>query len=136
MKTKYCSRCGRTLLLSDFNKNITKPDGLSNVCRDCNKSNLKQHYLAHKRHYYLKNLRRRHLLKEWLDEQKRNLYCRQCKESEVCCLVFHHKDSSKKEYNISKMINRLMSVKKIKEEMEKCEVLCFNCHAKIHFKRE
>lgn len=47
-------------------------------------------------------------------------------------LDFHHKDISKKEYNISIMIQRGHSLQKILKEIEKCIVVCSNCHREIH----
>ena len=33
--TKECYRCGRTLLLAQFNKNNQRPDGLTGNCKEC-----------------------------------------------------------------------------------------------------
>lgn len=35
IKTKKCSRCGKVLPLSEFHRNKAKPDGHSNLCKDC-----------------------------------------------------------------------------------------------------
>ena len=35
METKKCSKCGRELPLSKFNKNKNRRDGLQDRCRDC-----------------------------------------------------------------------------------------------------
>ena len=53
-----------------------------------------------------------------------------CGESEPCCLSFHHEEE--KEGNISDMVNRGYSLKRIKAEIDKCKVMCLNCHAKLH----
>jgi len=49
----------------------------------------------------------------------------------IDALEFHHLDSSKKDFGIS---NRgyTRSWKKIREEIEKCELLCANCHREVH----
>ena len=49
----------------------------------------------------------------------------------VDALEFHHLDSSMKDFGIS---NRgyTRSWKKIREEIEKCELLCANCHREVH----
>ena len=46
-------------------------------------------------------------------------------------LSFHHLDSSKKEFGLSeKGLTR--SWEKIKEELDKCILLCSNCHMEVH----
>lgn len=56
-----------------------------------------------------------------------------CGETEPCCLSFHHKNGDKTG-NISDMVNRGYGLKRIQTEIEKCDVLCLNCHAKLHNK--
>lgn len=51
-----------------------------------------------------------------------------------CCiaaLVFHHKDPSDKEYQIATMF--AWSWERIVQELNKCELLCANCHAEEHW---
>jgi len=43
-------------------------------------------------------------------------------------LTFHHKDRKTKIDAISVMIGRDISWEKLKEELYKCELICFNCH--------
>ena len=42
---------------------------------------------------------------------------------------FHHINPEEKEFNIS---SKYKSFKKLKIELEKCELLCAICHRKIH----
>ena len=44
---------------------------------------------------------------------------------------FHHIDPSKKEFNISK-VRRCKMNEKIKKELDKCILVCANCHREIH----
>jgi predicted DNA-binding protein YlxM (UPF0122 family) len=71
-------------------------------------------------------------IREWLIEYKSKLVCK-CGESDIACLDFHHKDSSKKEITISKAIARGWSIRRLTEEIKKCEIMCSNCHMKLHF---
>lgn len=57
------------------------------------------------------------------------IYCRYNKHPE--CLQFHHIESSEKENGISEMI-RLWHIDGILEEINKCIVLCANCHMALH----
>ena len=46
-------------------------------------------------------------------------------------LAFHHLDKKEKKYNISSMCNRRFRWIKIKEELNKCILLCSNCHSEV-----
>ena len=45
-------------------------------------------------------------------------------------LEFHHRDPEEKEANWTKM--RLRSWDKIQQELDKCDLLCANCHREVH----
>ena len=46
-------------------------------------------------------------------------------------LEFHHRDPSQKEASWNKM--RLWGHKKLYEELDKCDMLCANCHREVHY---
>lgn len=48
-------------------------------------------------------------------------------------LEFHHIDPTKKEFGLSQIRLCKMS-EKIKKELDKCELLCANCHRELHEK--
>lgn len=50
---------------------------------------------------------------------------------DVAIFDFHHIDTNEKEFNISSKVDRL-SWGKIKIELDKCNLLCSNCHRKQH----
>ena len=45
-------------------------------------------------------------------------------------LEFHHLDPNEKDMNVSDLVH--FSIKKLKEEIRKCIVLCANCHRMVH----
>ena len=92
----------------------------------------KQHYLKNKLYYKNKKIKYYINNRKWLKEYKKSLYCFYCNENTPCCLDFHHLDKSKKEYSIALAIRAGWSIKRIKTEIEKCIVVCSNCHRKIH----
>jgi hypothetical protein len=49
----------------------------------------------------------------------------------VEALEFHHLDPNEKEFGISKTGNTY-SWEKIKNEIDKCSLLCANCHREVH----
>lgn len=59
--------------------------------------------------------------------------CLKCGESTPCCLDFHHRNPSIKLAEVTTMPRRGCSIRNIVTEIEKCDVLCANCHRKFHF---
>jgi predicted HNH restriction endonuclease len=45
-------------------------------------------------------------------------------------LEFHHIDPTKKDFALS--AGRLTSLEKLKPELDKCVLLCANCHREVH----
>lgn len=56
--------------------------------------------------------------------------CRLCGERDYRCLSFHHRDPREKFRNVSQMLS--YSWKRVQEEIDKCDVVCENCHRKCH----
>ena len=50
-------------------------------------------------------------------------------------LVFHHREPNKKVLSISRCVSRCWSKKQILEEIEKCTILCRNCHGELNGKQ-
>jgi hypothetical protein len=99
---------------------------------------------AARRRWYEKNkkrakasvMRRKREMSLWFKELKSRLSCEKCGEDHAACICFHHKDPSKKEINLGKVVVHGWSKERIMEEISKCQVLCQNCHAKIHWGNE
>jgi len=68
---------------------------------------------------------------KWFREYKETLKCNRCPEDFTRCLEFHHCNGNK-EFNIFDMVKQRMPRETIMREIEKCEVLCLNCHKKEH----
>lgn len=95
----------------------------------------KEKLLRYKRDYYYRN-KQSHYDRNEITEKKIKEYilevkspCIICGEAEKACIDFHHLRD--KEMNVSQMI-KYGSLKKVKEEIEKCVCLCANCHRKLH----
>lgn len=68
----------------------------------------------------------------WFNNYKNTLKCYTCEENHRACIEFHHRDPSKKKYNIAEMVIWGISKEKILKEIKKCDILCANCHKKLH----
>ncbi len=130
MTLKQCITCENEKNTSEFRKDAHRKDGLQSSCKICTR---KYHKAAYTIKYGIKALARckiRHAkIKMLVDEYKRQHPCR-CGEKEIVCLEFHHLDPNEKEFSISG--NHQRQEAKIVAEMEKCIVVCANCHKKIH----
>lgn len=74
---------------------------------------------------------RRRKLKALLVEYK-GTSCERCGFiGHQAAMVFHHKDPLIKEFAISKH-GHTMSLDKAKAEVDKCHLLCSNCHLVVH----
>ena len=75
---------------------------------------------------------RRSKLRAWLHSYKElSGGCNRCSEDDPACLDFHH--LGEKEMAIGKMVSYGYGKTKILAEIEKCEILCANCHRKEHY---
>jgi hypothetical protein len=69
----------------------------------------------------------------WVKEYKNTHPCVKCGESNPVCLIFHHRDPSTKKFNVGMRTTNVVKDELV-EEMKKCDVMCLNCHAKLHNK--
>jgi len=76
---------------------------------------------------------RKKALLDWVLEYKKQRGCSICGERFPYCLGFHHRDGGQKEDTIANMVGHGFSKKRILAEVEKCILVCANCHSKIHF---
>lgn len=128
---KTCSRCGVSYDESEFNwkiKNVRR----SYHCKYCSRAYVKSHYDLHHKYYSDKARRRdlvlRHEYHEYVANYLLSHPCIRCGESNILVLEFDHVDHKTKISDIGTMSRRGMPLRKIVEEIDKCQILCANCH--------
>ena len=57
-------------------------------------------------------------------------HCVQCGEADPVTLEFDHLDPAKKRFNISHGIQNTVLLEILIKEINKCQILCANCHRK------
>lgn len=77
------------------------------------------------------NARKQRVKASWV-EYKATLACAICGASHPAIIDFHHPNREDKEHNIYRLVSN-GAFKKVAEEIKKCQVLCANCHRKVHF---
>lgn len=112
-----CKICGE----SDKNKFYKRRgDQLYGICIECFK----------KTHGKKRADRTRSIKKEWLDYKGGE--CEECGYKKCpAALEFHHLDPSQKDPNWRNM--RSWSLEMIRSELDKCQLLCSNCHKEVHY---
>jgi len=130
---KKCPKCQIEKKLDQFNKNGNK---LASWCKECVKLNCKLDYENHKEIRKEKFIKQNRKKTEFLASLKKDKFCEKCGYNKCyVALDYHHIDPSKKKFKISES-NRTIGVESLKilyEEIEKCLILCANCHREFHF---
>lgn len=88
-------------------------------------------YYKNREHPVAVKSRRKQRLRTWFTAYKReHCQCSRCGEDHPACLDFHH--VGEKELGVSAMVTLGYSKDSILKEVERCLVLCANCHRKEH----
>jgi len=94
---------------------------------------MKKYYATHRKERRERNKKLKQRLREFVDDYKKKTGCQYCKYNKYPhILVFHHKIPLKKQGRTC-ITNQHWSVKRLKEEIKKCVLLCPNCHAIEHY---
>lgn len=62
----------------------------------------------------------------------RSVGCLICGETDQVVLDFHHRGNVKKDDHVMRMAGRRISIERVRAELDKCVVLCANCHRRVH----
>lgn len=100
------------------------------MCRECRAAYKRKHYEAHRDRYIANAAMRTQRVTEartrFLVDYLRRHPCVDCGETDVLVLEFDH--LADKLFNISAAIRGYRSMEALLEEIQKCEVVCANCH--------
>ena len=64
---------------------------------------------------------------------KETVGCCKCNERHIACLEFHHKEPEEKLFQVSAFRNHCSNITKLIREINKCLLICANCHKKEHY---
>lgn len=131
MESKVCTRCCTEKDKTEFFKTRRSKDGLQPACKSCMNLSYKASRGKKKEHYNKVAKARMRRTVDFVAAFKENATCMFCSEDDASCLDFHHTDPTTKDGDVSDMMY-FMSQSSIKREMDKCVVLCSNCHRKLH----
>lgn len=132
---KKCTKCGQTKTLDQFYKFARSKDGRQHTCKDCMKTAYQKCRKAKYKHYRAVQLARERRNYDHLTKWKATQRCKDCGENNPIVLDLHHRDHTKKDIEVSNAV-RGWSWKRLKTEIDKCDVLCANCHRIEHHKQK
>ena len=115
--TKHCCRCKLTKPITDFYKRRNRP-GVTSYCKECQNTQSVERQQTHKK----------------LCIEYKGGKCQHCGyDKHPSAMQFHHRDPQEKDYNISSCCATTFN-DSIKTELDKCDLVCANCHFIIHSK--
>lgn len=118
---KTCSSCGKR-------KNNTSFRIDRNQCKNCFSLLRRKYYIKNKKRVRETDKKRTKSISLEIEKLK-NVPCKDCENKyPTCCMDFDH-IRGKKEFNISTGVcQKRFGLKKILKEINKCELVCANCH--------
>lgn len=134
-KKRTCYKCKEDKKITEFKWDNKKEKKRGYICKKCHTIHQKdrnitphQRTKARNRNRLYKQKRQKEN-KEFLINYLKENPCIECGESDIIVLEFDHIESDKKFKNIS-VLRKHYNLKILKKEIEKCQVLCANCHRK------
>jgi len=133
MNERTYTKCGKVKAIEEFGWK-DRPRGKRHaVCKECTAVRSSNWYYQNQDRQK-ENVKRNNQLYR---EQARtfvlayllNHPCSSCGERDPRVLEFHHEGH--KESEVSRLMGRGASLEALKAEMDKCSVLCANCHRKL-----
>ncbi len=129
--TKTCTKCGTVQEDGKFR---------GNVCRKCRSWYSREHYRRDKGPYLARsrkrNKRQSALLREYVNGIKAGKPCMDCGVAyPFYVLDFDHREAASKSGNVGTMIALSRSLDAVKAEIEKCDLVCSNCHRERTWRR-
>jgi hypothetical protein len=130
---KQCVSCLQFKEEAEFNWRYKALGIRHPTCRDCQKGHRDRWYQKHKEaeveRVKIRRESKRDEAREYVWNYLATHPCVQCGESDVRVLEFHHRRG--KDKTISQMMATGYLISAIQKEIDKCDVLCANCHRKI-----
>jgi len=127
---KICTGCKGSLCIDEYPVVNKKTGKRSSMCLNCKREYDREYHTKNKekrneRKRISERKRRKRNRKFVIDYLKQNS-CTDCSEDDYIVLEFDHRED--KEFNIADAVRGSYSLTKIKKEIEKCDVVCANCH--------
>lgn len=134
---KLCSNCNEQKQEEAFNKKEASKDGLQPHCRECSQTRSRKYYSDNREHHQ-KNVRVN--TERYVERNRRWVWgillsssCKDCGDSDPMILEFDHLGD--KVAGISSLIQLPSSLENLQKEINKCDIVCANCHRRRTYSR-
>lgn len=130
---RWCPKCRRILSFDEFGKLTNGSQGLKPYCRECNNREGRKYIRDNAKKFSERHRSRKSELVELFGGR-----CSRCGYNEfVAGLDFHHVIKNTKKRGISLILSQttektMLERKDLLEELDKCALLCRNCHTAIN----
>lgn len=132
-RRKRCPRCKKLKPAKDFHVDSANlNNGSQGYCVSCRAAYDRDYRRRTAEARNAARKRKRRELTLWLREYRAEVGCAHCDEHRAACLDFHHLDPEQKLMGVIRMVQYGYSKESILREIEKCEVVCANCHRILH----
>ena len=124
---KQCNICSETKPYTEYYKNSYLKSGYANRCKPCQKKYTDKYRKSKKGKKQSKERQQRH--QRFINRVKLWKGCSHCGyKTHAVAIDFDHVDPSIKRGDGYSAVNSSWSMKRIKDEIRKCRILCSNCH--------
>ena len=131
MTMKICGRCGEAKPLSEFHR---RGRGHQAWCKSCRKSYDAAYFRAERSEVMATKRKRWKQLVDWHNKLKESKPCADCGQYfHHAAMGWDHLPGSDKHNDVSNL--RRISRRAVLAEIEKCELVCANCHAVRSYER-
>lgn len=130
---KHCPGCDTEKSREDFHTHAKRSDGLQVYCKLCKSKRSRASFKKHPEKAVLqakRNKYNRAANREYVSRYKSAKGCMFCGENHPIALDLHHLNPAMKDSAVSAMLYNCKA--RIDVEIQKCVVLCANCHRKHH----
>ncbi len=98
------------------------------------RGDMEKRLYSDRRQYLIKAVHKRRKKIRLMAVEYKGGKCQRCGYKKcIEALEFHHTDPTQKDFNISSK-GYTRSWKRVQEELDKCEIVCANCHREVHAK--
>jgi hypothetical protein len=133
---KQCTVCKITKSYTDFYFRDRSAGRLHSQCKECYKTKrigfMEEHYAKYGDEYRTRARIRKMVQKsdrqEKITRYLKDKHCEVCGISDIRVLDFDHLDQKTKKFSIARGLNNGWAWDVILEEIQKCRILCANCH--------
>jgi hypothetical protein len=133
---KICSACSLVKPADEFNR---KGGALQSKCKSCQRAYHRLYYQRNRSRFIAKNRRNKNRQRKRLRTILLKIKQRPCQD---CRGTFHpwvmeldHRDGTIKEAAVADLVSKGCTDARLLEEVEKCDVVCANCHRMRTYRR-